>query len=150
MKEDSPQDDKRLSIGGLSALTACNIETIRYYERIGLIQAPPRTGGGHRSYDHAASRRLAFIRRCRELGFSIKEIRALLGLVDGGDYTCGEVRDLTLRHVENVRRKIADLRKLERTLGGIASGCDGGQVPECPIIDALYRAPATREAERRG
>ena len=150
MKENGPQDGKRLSIGGLSALTGCNIETIRYYERIGLILAPPRTEGGHRSYDGADSRRLAFIRRCRELGFSIKEIRALLGLVDGGDYTCGEVRDLTLRHVEDVRRKIADLRKLERTLGDIASGCNGGQVPECPIIDALYRAPVTREAGRRG
>jgi len=144
MNENSPQDVKRLSIGGLSALTECNIETIRYYERIGLIQAPPRTEGRHRSYDGADSRRLAFIRRCRELGFSIKEIRALLGLVDGGDYTCGEVRDLTLRHVEDVRRKIADLRKLERTLGGIAAGCDGGQVPDCPIIDALYRAPVRR------
>lgn len=128
-----------LSIGTLSRRTGCNVETIRYYERIGLIPPPPRTAGGHRSYGIAHERRLVFVRRCRELGFSIGEIRVLLLLVDGGDYTCGEVKAVTDRHLDDVRRKIADLRKLERTLKDIGAACDGGKVPDCPIIDALYR-----------
>jgi len=127
-----------LSIGTLSQRTGCNVETVRYYERIGLMPPPPRTAGGHRSYGKAHARRLVFIRRCRELGFSIEEIRVLLGLVDGGDYTCGEVKAVTDRHRDDVRRKIADLKKLERTLRDIGAACHGGQVPECPIIDALY------------
>ncbi len=126
------------SIGSLSQRTGCNIETIRYYERIGLMPEPPRTAGGHRSYGKSHERRLGFIRRCRELGFSIEEIRVLLGLVDGGDYTCGEVKAVADRHLDDVRRKIADLKKLERTLKDVGAACDGGQVPECPIIDALY------------
>lgn len=128
-----------LSIGTLSRRTGCNVETIRYYERIGLIPPPPRTAGGHRSYGIAHDRRLVFVRRCRELGFSIGEIGVLLLLVDGGDYTCGEVKAVTDRHLDDVRRKIADLRKLERTLKDIGAVCDGGKVPDCPIIDALYR-----------
>ncbi len=128
-----------LSIGPLSRRTGCKIETIRYYERIGLMPVPPRTAGGHRSYGNDHERRLKFIRRCRELGFSIDEIRVLLGLVDGGDYTCGEVKSVTDRHLEQLRQKITDLRKLERTLKTIGAACDGGRVPDCPIIDALYR-----------
>ncbi len=127
-----------LSIGSLSQRTGCNIETIRYYERIGLMPEPPRTAGGHRCYGKSHERRLGFIRRCRELGFSIEEIRVLLGLVDGGDYTCGEVKAVADRHLDDVRRKIADLKKLERTLKDVGLACDGSQVPECPIIDALY------------
>jgi len=129
---------KVASIGALSQRTGCNIETIRYYERIGLMPSPPRTAGGHRSYGSVHERRLGFIRRCRELGFSIEEIRVLLGLVDGGDYTCGEVKAVTDRHIDDVRRKIADLRKLKRTLEKIGAACAGGKVPQCPIIDALY------------
>ncbi len=127
-----------ISIGVLSRRTGCNIETIRYYERIGLMPPPPRTAGGQRSYGSVHQRRLGFIRRCRELGFSIEEIRVLLGLVDGGDYTCGEVKAVTDRHIDDVRQKIADLKKLKRTLEKIGAACAGGRVPECPIIDALY------------
>ncbi len=101
---------------------------------------PPRTAGGHRSYGSSHERRLVFIRRCRELGFSIEEIRVLLGLVDGGDYTCGEVKSVTDRHLDDVRRKIADLRDLERTLKKIGEACAGGQVPDCPIIDSRFIA----------
>ena len=127
-----------LTIGGLSERAGVNIETIRYYERSGLMPDPPRTEGGHRLYRHAHLKRLVFIRRSRELGFSLEEIRVLLGLVDGGDYTCGEVKVLTDIHLVAVRRKIADLRKLEKTLKSISSRCEGGTVPECPIIDALF------------
>lgn len=129
---------RTFSIGALSRRTGCHIETIRYYERIGLMPEPARTAGGHRSYSGAHRRRLGFIRRCRELGFAIGEIRVLLGLVDGGDYTCGDVKAVADRHLDGIRRKMADLKRLERTLKSIAAACDGGQVPECPIIDALY------------
>ena len=128
-----------VSIGALSRRTGCNIETIRYYERIGLMPEPPRTAGGHRSYGKANERRLGFIRRCRELGFSIEDIRVLLGLVDDGDYTCGEVKSLIDRHLDEVRSKIADLRKLQRALQKIGGACAGGQAPECPVIDSLYQ-----------
>ncbi len=127
-----------LSIGALSQRTGCNIETIRYYERIGLMPPPPRTAGGHRSYAKSHERRLVFIRRCRELGFSIEEVRVLLDLVDGGHYSCGEVKAVTDRHLEDLRAKIADLKKLQSTLATISAACNGGQVPECPIIDTLY------------
>ena len=130
----------RLTRGVIAARTGVNIETVRYYERIGLLPEPPRSEGGHRLYTEDLLRRLNFIRRCRELGFPVQEVRALLSLVDGGDYSCGEVRELTLRHLEDVRAKIADLRRLERTLAEVSSQCEGGAVPDCPIIDALLES----------
>jgi len=123
--------------GQLAKRTGCNIETIRYYEKVGLLPAPPRTEGGHRLYAEDHLKRLIFIRRSRELGFGQGEVRALLGLVDGGGYTCGEVHALTVQNLQSVRAKIKDLRRLERTLAGISSQCEGGSVPECPVIDAL-------------
>ena len=130
---------KPFTIGVLSKGTGCNIETIRYYERIRLMPKPPRSPGGHRLYEDDHLRRLTFIRRSRELGFTLEEVRGLLRLVDGGSYTCAEVKTLTLDHAAEVRRKVADLRKLERVLREMAAECEGGEVPECPIIDALYR-----------
>lgn len=127
----------RHGIGSLSKETGVKIETIRYYEREGLIPSPPRTSGGHRSYDERHLKRLTFIRRSRELGFTLEEIRGLLVLVDGGSYTCNEIKDITLNHADMVRSKIADLRRLERTLVRIASQCRGGTTPECPIIEGL-------------
>lgn len=127
-----------LSIGHLSVKTGVNIETIRYYERVGMIPSPPRTAGGQRRYDDGHLRRLAFVRRCRELGFPLEEIRALLALVDGGGYSCAEVRDMTLRHLDAVRRRIADLHVMEHTLDDMAAACEGGEVPACPIVDALF------------
>ena len=124
-------------IGALSTRTGVNIETIRYYERIGVMPKPPRTVGGQRVYDAGHLKRLTFIRRSRELGFSLDEVRALLGLVDGGNYTCGEVHEMTLGHIADIRRKIADLRRMEGVLKDMAAKCDGGDVPECPILDAL-------------
>src|SRR5215470_13178632 len=78
-----------LTRGALAARTGCNIETIRYYERVGLLPPPPRSAGGHRLYGEGLIRRLNFVRRSRDLGFSVEEIRELLLLVDGGTYTCG-------------------------------------------------------------
>jgi MerR family mercuric resistance operon transcriptional regulator len=110
---DGKQD---FSIGKLSKHTGCNVETIRYYEKAGLLPAPPRTAGGHRIYGGDHARRLGFIRRSRELGFSLDEIH----------------------HLQGVKDKIRDLRKLQRTLTTISNECEGGIAPSCPIIEALY------------
>ena len=124
-------------IGTLSAETGVNIETIRYYEKIGLIPVPPRTEGRQRVYDRTHLKRLTFVRRGRELGFSLDEIRALLGLVRGGDLSCAEVKALTEQHVADIRRKVKDLKKLERVLSELAARCRGNSVPDCPILEAL-------------
>ncbi len=139
MNRDSGSTAPRLTIGVLSKRTGCNIETIRYYERIGLLPAPPRTEGGHRLYDEAHLKRLTFVRRSRELGFTLNDVRGLLQLVDGGHYTCAEVRDMTLQHLDEIRCKVADLRRLERVLKEMAAQCTGDDVPECPVIDALSK-----------
>lgn len=127
-----------MKIGQLSEHTDCKIETIRYYEKIGLLPEPARSAGGYRVYAEDHLKRLSFIRRCRELGFTIDEIRDLLDLVDGGSYTCSDVKAITLEHVDSIRKKISDLKKLEKTLSKIASQCSGNSTPECPIIDALF------------
>ena len=129
-----------LAIGALSRRSGVNIETIRFYERIGILPKPPRTQGGHRVYSRDHLKRLSFVRRSRELGFTLDEVRGLLELVDGGRYTCAEVKTITLNHLADIRRKIADLRRLERTLSDMAGKCKGGRVPECPVIDVLFDA----------
>ena len=139
MAEKAPKQRQRMTRGVIAARTGVNIETVRYYERIGLLPAPPRSEGGHRIYDEDMLRRLNFIRRSRELGFTLNEVRGLLQLVDGGDYTCGEVESLTTAHLGEVRRKLADLKRLERVLREMVAGCQGGEVPECPVIEALFR-----------
>jgi len=138
------------SIGALSKRTGCNIETIRYYERIGLMPPASRSDGGHRLYGEAQSRRLGFIRRTRELGFTLDQIRTLLKLVDGGRYTCAQLKRITVRHLDEVRRKVADLRKIERVVREMATRCDGGSVPECPVVDALFDQAFGVSDERPG
>ena len=135
---------RSLTIGKLAEATGVNLETVRYYERIGLMPRPARTGGGYRSYEPNHVSRLNFIRRSRELGFTLDEVRGLLRLVDGHRYTCAQIHDITVRHAEDIRRKITDLRRLERVLTGMAAQCVGGQVPQCPIVDALFDARARR------
>ncbi len=124
--------------GALARLMGCNLETIRYYENIAIMPEPMRTQGGHRIYGQKEQERLRFILRCRELGFSIEELRQLLSMVDSDNYTCGEVHELTQEYLQSVSAKITDLRKLERTLQTISKECAGGDAPECPIIEALY------------
>ena len=128
------------AIGEMSRATGVNIETIRYYERIGIMPAPDRTRGGNRQYNHAQLKRLSFIKRARGLGFSIKEIRALLDMADGQDFTCGEVHGMTMQHLAAVRDKITALRRLEKALTNMAAECSRGDVPECPILDTLFEA----------
>ncbi|MGO1076909.1 MerR family transcriptional regulator [Inquilinus sp. CA228] len=128
---------KGLTVGKLAAAAGIHLETVRYYERIGLMPQPARTGSGYRSYDLHHVRRLSFIRRARELGFGIEEIRALLALAEPGHASCAEVRVLTLAHLDEVRAKIADLRRLEGILSRTVEKCSGRVSPACPVLDML-------------
>lgn len=125
------------SRGQLAQSTGVKGETIRYYESRGLLAPPGRSAGGHRLYteDHAA--RLKFIRRARELGFSLREITGLISLADAGERSCDEVRETTVAHLTDVREKIRDLRRMERTLKELVRQCDDNSSPACPIITAL-------------
>jgi len=127
-----------LTIGALARESGVNIETIRYYERIGLIRPPPRSAGGHRLYGGEDVGRLGFIRRARELGFALDGIRVLLALVDGGAFTCAEIKAMTEQHLKDVEAKIRDLQTIAGVLRDMAARCDGGETPDCPIIGALY------------
>jgi MerR family mercuric resistance operon transcriptional regulator len=126
-----------MPIGELSRLTGVNIETIRYYEKIKMLQAPPRTEGGRRVYGPTETRVLAFIRRARELGFSLDEIRALRDLGGPGIASCADVRKVATRHLDDIRAKIGDLKKLERLLAKTIARCSGNRVPDCPVLDIL-------------
>jgi len=128
---------KSLKRAELARRSGCNLETIRYYEKIGLLPDPPRSEAGYRLYDEHHLQRLRFILRARELGFPVEEIRGLLGLVDGGNQTCAEVKSRTQKHLADVRTRIADLTRIERVLAQTAERCSGDEVPECPVLDAL-------------
>jgi MerR family mercuric resistance operon transcriptional regulator len=132
-----------MPIGALSRLTGVNIETIRYYERIKMLPAPLRTASGRRAYGLHEARTLAFIRRSRELGFSLDEIRALLRLGGSEKASCREVRDIATHRLEDIRAKLADLKKLERLLAKTVARCSGKTAPDCPVLDILdiRRAP---------
>ncbi len=141
---------KHFPIGVLSAETGVNIETVRYYERIGLIPAPPRTEGRQRVYDSGHIKRLTFIRRSRELGFSLDQTRDLLGLVRGHDLTCAEVKAMADQHITDISRKVKDLKRLKRVLAKLAAQCRGNAVPDCPILDALQSDTFVRPVSPRG
>ena len=126
-----------LGIGALAARTGVNIETIRYYERIGLMPPPTRTESRRRSYEEAEVQRLTFIRRSRELGFSVADIRKLLELAHGNNPKCGTARALTSHHLRDVRGKIASLKRMERALKRMIEACQPDGQRSCPIIDAL-------------
>lgn len=125
-----------ITIGRLSDATGVKVETIRYYEKIGIMPNPPRTSGGQRIYAATHQARLKFVKRSRDLGFSLESVRTLLGLSDEPP-SCGEVLAITMTHLQDVRHKIDDLERLEKTLSAIASECAGGETPNCPIIDTL-------------
>lgn len=126
-------------IGEMSRQTGVNIETVRYYERIGIMPNPDRTESGNRQYNHDQLKRLHFVKRSRELGFSPEEIRALLKMVDRKVFTCGEVHSMTVDHLSAVKCKLTDLRRLEKALKSMASECSRGEIPDCPIIDELFK-----------
>ena len=122
---------------GLARETGCNLETIRYYENIGVMPDPPRTAAGHRVYDESHVSRLRFVMRMRELGFTLDEVRGFLALTDGGTQTCAEVQQRTEAHLIGVRAKITDLQRIERVLAETAAQCSGKDVPDCPVLNAL-------------
>ena len=130
-----------IAIGELSRRTQCNIETIRYYERIGLLPQPHRPDGRFRRYDANDVARLRFIRRARQLGFTLDEVRAFMRLAgsDSDDNACAEARSLAAAHVADIRAKIADLQAMERVLADAICECEAGQQPRCPLIDVLSR-----------
>lgn len=132
---------ERITIGRLSAATGVKVETIRYYEKEGLVPPPLRTRGNYRSYAPADVARLGFIRRTRDLGFTLDEVRALLDLAEQRDRSCAEVDALATRHLADVDRKIADLTALRRQLAGAISTCEGGAMAECRILEAFASAP---------
>jgi MerR family mercuric resistance operon transcriptional regulator len=129
-----------LGIGALSARTGCNIETIRYYEKTGLLPAPPRSPGGHRLYQAEHLKRLAFILRCRQLGFRPAEIRTMLGLAESEAPGCAEVQSVTASHLRDLRGRIAHLRKLERRLARMVNACSTARAPSCPVLDELFQS----------
>ncbi len=128
----------QLSIGQFARARGVRLETIRYYERIGLMISPPRTSGGHRVYEAEHLRRLAFIRRGRELAFSLEDIRELLVIAGQDGPVCGKVAKVAGPHLANVRRKIADLKRFEAMLAQALSACTGSMpAPECPVLSML-------------
>lgn len=129
-----------LSIGELARRTGVHIETIRYFEKVGLLPKPDRTEGGHRVYAEQHVRALSFIKRARELGFAPGEVRAILNLGGPGTACCDEVQVIAVHHLEQVRRKMADLARLEHLLASTVERCSGGHVPDCPIIEMLEDA----------
>jgi MerR family transcriptional regulator, mercuric resistance operon regulatory protein len=129
----------RIAIGALSKHTGTNIETIRYYERVGLLPSPARSSGGYRLYGTGHLKRLTFIRRARALGFSIGEVRTLLRLADERKRPCAEVRVVADAHLRDVRAKISDLHRMERVLKATVARCASGRGTHCPVIEALYR-----------
>jgi MerR family mercuric resistance operon transcriptional regulator len=130
-------DSPSLPIGELSRRTRCNIETIRFYEKIAVLPRPARTEGGHRIYGAFHQRRLTFIRRARELGFTLDEVRALLRLAAARDVPCTEVKDLAATHLAEVKTKIADLRAMQKALTTLIAQCNAGDQPNCPLIETL-------------
>ena len=132
---------QRLTIGALSALTQCNIPTIRYYEQIGLLPPAQRAANGHRYYRDEEVRKLIFVKRCRDFGFPIEQIRRLVQLLEDGDRTCAEVRDLVQLNLGQVRTKLEEMRQLEQSLAAFIDSCTPvcsiGAVKDCTIIEDL-------------
>jgi len=116
-----------IGIGEMSRQTGVGIETIRYFEKIGMMPAPGRSEGGNRRYTNVHLQRLFFINRCRQIGFA-------------KDVTCAEVHSITVEHISDIKQKIRDLRKLEKVLTQMANECSRGDIPECPIIETLFAA----------
>lgn len=130
-------EQDHLAIGDLARITGTTVETIRYYERTDLLPRPARTTGNYRSYTQHHLGRLSFIRRARDLGFSIEQIKALLDLADQSGRPCEAVDVIARQHLAEVERKLADLGALQRELTALLGQCRHGTVAECRIIETL-------------
>lgn len=135
------RDHSDMTIGDLAAATRCTVPTIRYYEEIGLLPQAPRRRSGHRVYGHSDLRRLTFIRRCRDFGFPIEQIRELVVLAGSPRHDCTAARDLAAQHLGEVRRKLRELQALERSLEAYVEACGaqcaGGPADKCVILEDL-------------
>ncbi|MGZ2442195.1 MerR family transcriptional regulator [Sinorhizobium medicae] len=130
-----------LRIGEVAERTGTNTPTIRYYEEIGLLPRPDRQEGNQRRYGDDAVKRLTFIRRCRDFGFSIEQVRTLTSLVQDRSRSCLDARDLAQEHLTEVRVKLKELRELEKSIAGFVESCNvscaGGPGPDCVILEDL-------------
>ncbi|WP_286758453.1 Cd(II)/Pb(II)-responsive transcriptional regulator [Ralstonia sp. RL] len=132
-----------MKIGELSRRTGCQVETIRFYEQEGLLAAPARSQGNYRLYDDAHVERLQFIRRCRSLDMTLDDVRTLLQLRDAPNESCGAVNAMLDQHIEQVRRRIAELKALDKQLNALRSQCETGHVvKDCGILQGLTHADA--------
>jgi len=134
MNKQSSQNLRRID---LARATGCNLETIRYYEKIGVMPEPPRSENGYRNYQPEHLQRLGFVMRARDLGFCLAEVRELLTLVDGGMQTCAQVRTVAQKHLDEVQEKIDALMRVKEVLSSTVARCSGRQIPDCAVIDAL-------------
>lgn len=134
----TPSLERVIPIGGLADRTGVKVETIRYYEQVGLLPPPERSEGNQRRYTRRHLERLAFIKHARDLGFSVDSIRTLLKLSDRPDMACDEAHEAAAGHLAEVKAKIARLKCLEKELERIAQSCSGGvPVRDCAVIEAL-------------
>ena len=138
-----------MQIGDASKATGVSAKMIRHYESIGLIPEADRRSSNYRDYAAEDVHRLGFIRRARDLGFSIEEIRELLKLWGDRERSSRDVKALTLGHVEELDRKITLLTEMRGTLSHLVSCCDGGDRPDCPIIESLAGTAPLKHAEHR-
>jgi MerR family copper efflux transcriptional regulator len=127
-----------LTIGAIAKRTGLGIQTVRFYEREGLLEEPPRSSSGYRTYDESAVRRLGFIRRAQELGFSLKEIRELISLEQDLDADCDHVRGIANAKLDTIEIKIADLLRMKSALEKVVQSCAGtGTIRDCGVIECL-------------
>jgi Cd(II)/Pb(II)-responsive transcriptional regulator len=134
-----------MRIGELARRVDCPVETVRYYEKAGLLPAPRRSGANYRSYAAGHAERLAFILRCRSLDMSLPEIRALLASIGRPDGDCGPINALLDEHIGHVSARIAELKGLKNELEAIRARCAGAKLPaECGIVKTLARSSGAR------
>ncbi|QNO25576.1 helix-turn-helix domain-containing protein [Sphingopyxis sp. OPL5] len=126
-----------MRIGELARITKTKTETIRFYEKEGLLPRAARTSANYRSYGNEHGQRLSFIRRARDLGFRLDDVRELLALADDRSRSCGAVDEITTRHLEEIDAKIADLAKMRAELSRILTTCEQGTIDDCRIIETL-------------
>ena len=128
-------------MGVLASEAGCKVETVRYYEKIGLMPEPSRSEGGHRLYALDHVKRMIFIRKCRKLGFSIEQVKNMLRFIDEPNHACGEVKAMAMQQAAEVKQKIKELKRLESALYSMADQCveEKSSAKGCPIIDALFK-----------
>lgn len=132
--------DKTLTMGSLAALAKVNRETIRFYQRTGLLSDTHRTTGGYRQFSQADLKRVIFIRRAKELGFSLSEIRELLAVADGEVVKCGDVRKIAEHVLDSIESRLTQLERLRKILGALVRQCRSAKrISGCPIINELSK-----------